>query len=346
MMDSYVICKDLGQSNMSKVYLVQDKESKEYMVVKEVGGTYSKEGEILKGLSHERIPRCLGYQRDGCKEYIFMEYIPGTSLQHFVNKKISNKRVRKWTLEIVDILTYIHGQNPPIYHLDIKPSNFIVGLDGKIHLLDFGTATIKGEVATGYGTKKYASVEQQRGEMPCEAMDWYSLGKTVEVLTKNQSLRTICRHLTDQKEKRWTGKEVRRYLRWMSVGRKALALILLLGLVGIIPEEKQADNNIVQEITTATSQTETTEVSVTKMEEAWMLTKTRIGASRDEKEIKGIYEEFLEEYTTCQEAYVDYGIYLCQRKQWSQAKAVYIQGEKHVKMDMEKAKQLKEKLGL
>ena len=51
-------------------------------------------------------------------------------------------------------------------------------------------------------------------------------------------------------------------------------------------------------------------------------------------------------YPKVMEAYIEYGIYLCQKNQIEKAKDVYLQGLKQTGMTNNRAKALRRKLGL
>ncbi|MGF6906259.1 protein kinase domain-containing protein [Fusobacterium sp. PH5-44] len=98
------------------------------------------EKKILRDMNIENIPK---YIDDG-RNYLNMSYIRGKDL---------NKLVKTRTLSFYDkihimsnlffILRKIHDNN--IIHCDIKPSNIIWGINNEIHIIDFGSATRRGE---------------------------------------------------------------------------------------------------------------------------------------------------------------------------------------------------------
>ena len=73
---------------------------------------------------------------------LVMEYIEGENLEDFVerNGKISQYQALNWLKQLLDIFKYIHENF--YFHRDIKPSNIILKPNGKLALIDFGSARI------------------------------------------------------------------------------------------------------------------------------------------------------------------------------------------------------------
>ena len=91
--------------------------------------------------------------------------------------------MRRIALEVLQILQYLHGLNPPVIHRDIKPQNIIRQADGQIFLVDFGAVqTMYRETAafgsTVVGTYGYMPPEQFRGQA-YPTTDLYGLGATL-----------------------------------------------------------------------------------------------------------------------------------------------------------------------
>ena len=80
------------------------------------------------------------------------------------------------------MLDYLHRQDPPIIHRDVKPSNLIKQPDGNYSLVDFGGAQVMVPSDVGgstiIGTTGYMPPEQLTGRA-CPQSDLYGLGATL-----------------------------------------------------------------------------------------------------------------------------------------------------------------------
>jgi serine/threonine protein kinase len=152
---------------------------------------FEREAQVLKQLNHPRIPQYRDYfsidKEAGaglCWFGLVQQYIPGASIKQFLEqgKRFAEAEVKKLATDILEILTYLHGLNPPVLHRDIKPSNLILGDDGQVYLVDFGavqdSAAAEGVTFTVVGTTGYAPLEQFWGRA-VPASDLYALGATL-----------------------------------------------------------------------------------------------------------------------------------------------------------------------
>ncbi|WP_081646617.1 serine/threonine protein kinase [Butyrivibrio sp. AD3002] len=190
--------KRIGRGGNSEVYLgVLQGESKFCVVKRAIRGKNALlqlENEwrvlrYLKNAGYKYSPEPLSFS----EREMVMEYLGGFTLEHADLGESSEDELKALFTDICKITGALHELRIPVIHRDIKPSNIMTSKEGKLYLIDFGTAAIyagyKREEAmensgiTGAGTKGYAAPEQYGGLSPeCFATDIYQLGRTMEVL--------------------------------------------------------------------------------------------------------------------------------------------------------------------
>ncbi|WP_433891889.1 serine/threonine-protein kinase [Streptomyces sp. CA-111067] len=115
------------------------------------------------------------------RPWIVMELVEGRSLSDAIREDgpLTPKRAAEVGLVILDVLKAAHREG--ILHRDVKPSNVLLGDDGRVVLSDFGIAQIDGDpsvTSTGMlvGAPSYISPERARGQKPGPPADLWSLG--------------------------------------------------------------------------------------------------------------------------------------------------------------------------
>ena len=198
----YQLQQRLGRTAAGhQTWLAVDLESQEQVTLKMLAFSpemhweelklFEREAQILQALNHPRIPCYRDYfslEREagaGLPWFgLVQDYIPGFSLQELLEQgqRFSEKKVRQISIEVLEILIYLHELSPPVLHRDIKPSNLIWGDDKHIYLVDFGAvqaqAAVTGVTFTVVGTSGYAPLEQFWGRA-VPASDLYALGGTL-----------------------------------------------------------------------------------------------------------------------------------------------------------------------
>ena len=159
------------------------------------------EANILKMVDHPVLPRIVDIINYNGTVFVVMDYIEGRPLSEVLKLEGAQpqEKVIEWAKDLCSALDYLHSMNPPIIYRDMKPSNIMLKPDGKVKLIDFGTAK-EFDVesladTTALGTRGYAAPEQfgdarGRGIHKTDARtDIYSLGAALyHVLTgKNPS---------------------------------------------------------------------------------------------------------------------------------------------------------------
>jgi len=196
----YTVLQVLGFGGFSAVYLAFDQRlSNRKVAVKELLHTdpaivqqFETEAKLLATLSHPALPKAFDWfkQFGTDRYYLVMEFIDGVSAWEVVNRNgpmtpLSALRLME---PVFDAVAYLHRQNPPILHRDIKPQNILVSRERKVYLVDFGIAKVGGagqKTATGARgvTPGFSPPEQYlaTGEIDVRS-DIYSLGATMYFL--------------------------------------------------------------------------------------------------------------------------------------------------------------------
>ncbi len=197
--NSYMVEALLGIGGFGAVYLVREMDaSRTQFALKEV--VHSEkiernriifEGEVLKKLEHRALPRVHQFFEDDCGHtYLLMDYVRGANLEQLrleqPEGQIPLPQVLSIMAPVVDALSYLHMQSPPIIHRDIKPENIIVPTaSDEAVLVDFGLAKeyIPDRTTTiiRHGTPGYAAPEQYGGGTNPRS-DIYGLGATLYTL--------------------------------------------------------------------------------------------------------------------------------------------------------------------
>ena len=116
------------------------------------------------------------------RNYLLLEYINGQDLRQFIkqNPVPSEQTVLNWSVQIADMLIYLHSRQPPIIHRDLTPDNLVLRDHETLTLIDFGAANELVGQATGtlVGKQAYIAPEQFRGKT-AEQSDLYALGCTM-----------------------------------------------------------------------------------------------------------------------------------------------------------------------
>ncbi len=158
----------------------------------EANQLFEQEAHILASLDHPNLPKVAAYFGEGGRSYLVMDFVPGESLkkrQQATNAPILESQALDWAIQICDVLTYLHSQNPPVIFRDMKPSNVMVTPEGRIKLIDFGIARTykqgKLKDTLAMGSENYAAPEQWGKAQSDARADVYGLGATLYHLLTN-----------------------------------------------------------------------------------------------------------------------------------------------------------------
>ena len=208
----YHIAKLLGQGGFGAVYKAWDLNLNLPCAIKENLDTspeaqrqFTREANILANLIHPNLAHVTDYFfLFGQGQYLVMDYVEGEDLQTMLDRTgapIPEVQALNWICQVCDALNYMHYQNPPIIHRDVKPANIKITPGGKAVLVDFGIAKIYDpNLKTTLGARAVTpgySPQEQYGQGTTDARsDIYSLGATLyTLLTRHEPIESIQRTL-------------------------------------------------------------------------------------------------------------------------------------------------------
>jgi eukaryotic-like serine/threonine-protein kinase len=196
----YLVEELLGKGGFGAVYRVRDQRVQQNLfALKEVidpnlqeRKRFVFEADLLRRLDHPALPRVYHVFEEEKNEraYMLMDYVEGSNLevlrQRQPNKRFSAPQVLSIMAPIMNAVSYLHNQQPPIIHRDIKPANIVVPLSGnEAVLVDFGIAKEfdpdTTTTAVRHASPGYAAPEQY-GIGTNTRTDIYGLGATIYTL--------------------------------------------------------------------------------------------------------------------------------------------------------------------
>jgi serine/threonine protein kinase len=210
----YLIQKILGQGGFGRTYLAFDNQRfgeacvlKEFVptsnnasIIRKSQELFEREAKVLHQIQHPQIPKFIAWFTENQRLFIVQEYIDGKTYAEIlserfalIGKPFSETEVRKWLLDILPVLEYIHERK--IIHRDISLENIMLRSESKPVLIDFGVVKekftqilsvdenqqyeVKGSVV---GKMGYSPPEQLRLGHCYPSSDIYALGVSAVIL--------------------------------------------------------------------------------------------------------------------------------------------------------------------
>ncbi len=194
----YKILEKLGEGGMGIVYLAEDLNLERKVAIKFLprhisGNTEERErfkieAKAAAALNHPNIATIHTIEESGDDTFIVMEFIDGIELKDKIKSgPIPTKETINIAIQIAEGLEAAHKKG--IVHRDIKSQNIMITNDGKVKIMDFGLAKMRGgtqltKVGSTVGTAAYMSPEQAKGEELDYRTDIWSFGVVLyEMLT-------------------------------------------------------------------------------------------------------------------------------------------------------------------
>jgi hypothetical protein len=192
----YHLGRLLGSGGTGQVWQATDTQLDRQVALKLITAQHSEaarraaqEARLLARLKHSSLVAVHDAGTDSRgRPWLVMELIEGPSLAAVLDRgPLLPDSAGRIGLALAHGLEYVHGQK--VLHRDVKPSNVLIGADGRPRLADFGIARAIDAArvtSTGLlvGTAAFMAPEQVAGEPVGPPADIYALGLVLlEVLT-------------------------------------------------------------------------------------------------------------------------------------------------------------------
>ncbi len=145
--------------------------------------SFEVELQILPALSGPHVPRFVAAGDLVRLPYLVMEYIPGQTLQHWLDapERCNAEAIARLGAATAHAAHSLHQQN--VCHLDLKPANVLIKADGTAVLLDFGLSChahypdlLAEEMRQAVGSPAWIAPEQVVGVRGDPRSDIFAIG--------------------------------------------------------------------------------------------------------------------------------------------------------------------------
>lgn len=193
----------LGRGGMGTVWRAEDEMLGRIVAVKELRMTGAvdedekhrlivrtlREAKATARIRHTAAVTVFDVVEEDERPWIVMELVESRSLAEVIKEDgtLTPVRAAEIALDLLGVLGAAHSHG--ILHRDVKPSNVLIGEDGRVVLTDFGIASVEGDTSitsTGMlvGAPSYISPERARGQKPGPPADMWSLGGTLYAMVE------------------------------------------------------------------------------------------------------------------------------------------------------------------
>ncbi|MFQ6040658.1 MAG: protein kinase [Candidatus Poribacteria bacterium] len=187
----YELTTAIASGGTGTIYKTRDKLLNRWVALKsfhyppEKAHICRREAEIAASLSHPNIVTVHDIIESDGRVYLLMEYIDGKTLADLLAQRgrLSIDEAIEIGCELSKALGYAHARR--IVHRDVNPNNIMLGVDGRIKLMDFGMALKAGIPmhsptlecgGSDFGTLCYMPPECLMGKPGDARSDQFSLG--------------------------------------------------------------------------------------------------------------------------------------------------------------------------
>jgi len=190
LVEQYRIIDKIGAGGMGEVYLALDTILNRKVAIKflpthlcqdvDCRTRFSREARAAAGLDHPNIAAIYEVGEFKRRPFYSMQVIEGQSLKEIIRaKSLTFDEIIGIAVQICEGLQAAHDRG--IIHRDIKPTNIMLDSHGRVRIVDFGLAAVRGseqltKTGSTIGTIGYMSPEQVKGRKVDQRSDLFSVG--------------------------------------------------------------------------------------------------------------------------------------------------------------------------
>ena len=152
------ILRELGRGGMGTVFLAKNDQGKQVVIkvpFTEYGADpnyvdiFFREFQAMSTARHDNIVRVFRYGRDPDQNvyYYVAEFVDGVTLKEYLEARpgqcFSPTQAAAVAMSVTRALRFLRGRS--VEHRDLKPGNIMFDQEGRVKLIDFGSAKIAGE---------------------------------------------------------------------------------------------------------------------------------------------------------------------------------------------------------
>lgn len=192
LLNKYNVLQLLHHGISGKVWLVEHKELLCKRVLKTIEKSHpqhevlAREAGMLQQCQHPAIPIIYDIIEFDTEIYIVEEFIPGENLKQYIlrNGTLSVSLLLEFSVQLCEILKFLHNPARPILYLDLKPENILIS-NYRLKLIDFGSAIYRSRQDKErfiFGTPGYCAPEMKTNGPLTERTDIYCMGRCMEYM--------------------------------------------------------------------------------------------------------------------------------------------------------------------
>jgi serine/threonine protein kinase len=178
--------RPLGGGYRYEAYLAWDEQLYALVVIKVVRPALVEDGHTLEGLAaeiqmlarlnHPVIVRAFGAELDGPRPHVVLEHLEGPRLSSLIRRygPLSQEQLVPLAVQVCAAIHYMRSVG--VVHLDVKPSNIIMGAPPRLIDLSIARTTEEcPDIRSPVGTDAYMAPEQ------CRPREFFPLGPAADV---------------------------------------------------------------------------------------------------------------------------------------------------------------------